>query len=458
MKRKAETTASSYREIFDSEARTNLDAASKLSFVRLESTFRKRRRAVYPKLPTDANEAIHSLEQDQSTFSTYFKGAIEAGKDKGIFFSSSKMLARLENYHGLIQVDGTFAYVPAIFDNMVTIMTLHHEHALPVAFVLLTGRTEQFYSALFNKLKELVSVDAPLQPQGTMSDFERAFLNALSNAFPSAIVHGCYFHYVQAVFRNLQKLGLRNLYRDNEIFKRHVKLFMALPLLPTNDIRSTYDELSRQILPITSTEKSLFSKFKKYILRFWLNQIGPEKLSVFGVRRKTNNNLESFHAILRKKIKQPNPNFYLFLEQLNNCVVDNDLKADQLDDGVPVSRPRDKKTIHNENRLRSLEEKLSDNRISPMEFLRASAYHVHDSVDNANVNENNEDEYSSDDENSQETNSDNSCVVCLTGTPDTAIIPCSHIHCENCSNRLLEHQQHCPRCRGPINSILRIYQ
>ena len=41
-----------------------------------------------------------------------------------------------------------------------------------------------------------------------MSDFELLLVQSLELQFPSACIHGCYFHFTQCLWRKVQSLGL----------------------------------------------------------------------------------------------------------------------------------------------------------------------------------------------------------------------------------------------------------
>jgi hypothetical protein len=45
-------------------------------------------------------------------------------------------------------------------------------------------------------------------------DFEAAAFNAVRNCFPNAQVKGCFFHFGQAIWRRVQRLGLVSLYNE----------------------------------------------------------------------------------------------------------------------------------------------------------------------------------------------------------------------------------------------------
>ena len=49
------------------------------------------------------------------------------------------------------------------------------------------------------------------------------------------------------------------------------------------------------------------------------------------------------------------------------------------------------------------------------------------------------------------------CCICFTEKADAAITPCGHAnYCMNCISKYPK-EKGCPSCRGPIQSILKIY-
>jgi E3 ubiquitin-protein ligase MGRN1 len=56
------------------------------------------------------------------------------------------------------------------------------------------------------------------------------------------------------------------------------------------------------------------------------------------------------------------------------------------------------------------------------------------------------------DQEKNEEGEEQECVVCLTNTRDTLILPCRHICvCHECATELNKNGQACPICRGGIH-------
>ena len=78
---------------------------------------------------------------------------------------------------------------------------------VPLCFVLMSRKNKKYYVALIRKITELM----PLTSVCVVLDFERALLwSAVRACIPEASLHG--FHWAQAVYHKVKKLGLQNVY------------------------------------------------------------------------------------------------------------------------------------------------------------------------------------------------------------------------------------------------------
>lgn len=55
---------------------------------------------------------------------------------------------------------------------------------------------------------------------------------------------------------------------------------------------------------------------------------------------------------------------------------------------------------------------------------------------------------------------DNLCCICATNNITTVIVPCGHsVYCNDCSlHENVKHSDHCPICRGNVDSIITVYK
>lgn len=78
----------------------------------------------------------------------------------------------------------------------------------PLAFMptqMGAPNTDQYVSVL----RKLVSFLPPVEIAGTVTDFEKALINACRIVFPQATHHGCLFHYKQVIIQMHIKLDQR---------------------------------------------------------------------------------------------------------------------------------------------------------------------------------------------------------------------------------------------------------
>ena len=98
-------------------------------------------------------------------------------------------------------IDGTFKVVPEIFYQLFVIHANYRDHIIPVAFILLSGKTGQLYQTMIN---EIIALVPGWSPRRIMMDFEKALITMFGRAFPRAELSGCFFHLSQSVQRYLQ--------------------------------------------------------------------------------------------------------------------------------------------------------------------------------------------------------------------------------------------------------------
>ena len=126
--------------------------------------------------------------------------------------------------------------MPVPFYQCLIIMVFDAAHKVyvPVAWILMSGKTKECYWQAFNWLTSAVE-DIDASYIGVY--FERAFFTQLGTHFPVAKLMGCLFHFKQAARRKMVDLGIP----DSEI-----KFAMA---------RGMYDLLT--VIPIDQLEKGV---------------------------------------------------------------------------------------------------------------------------------------------------------------------------------------------------------
>lgn len=111
-------------------------------------------------------------------------------------------------------------------------------------------------------------------PERITVDFERAMINACKKYMPYTKIHGCFFHFRQALYRKIVNCGLKKEYDNpNSIeFNQLASMFAALAFVPTKDVKLMLKSLCRHIRSLG--KKSYSKKFDEFIDYFEKTWIG----------------------------------------------------------------------------------------------------------------------------------------------------------------------------------------
>jgi hypothetical protein len=478
------SAASGLRSIFNRVTRNHPNGTD-VTFKQMEGAMYKRRAKSQPKVPYNATE-FNELIQSSESLSSFFQGAITLpnGRVCGSMFANNHLLEGLRAAN-LIAFDGTFFVVPKQYYQLFTVFFVHEHHFFPAVTVLMTGKSHEEYLAVYEKICDLVP---EFNPQVGMADFERASRNAAHELWDDLLVHGCFFHYSRAVFKNLQKLGLSKRFCRHLEFKRWMKLIMALPLLPSHMIHAEFEDLLSRDFDFDVADAANLRKFKIYLRRTWIDQMSPDVLSVHGMDSATNNGSESFHSWLKQEIKVHKPNAWNFVTHLNEILEDKSMDFRRLVQHGADSFVRDRRlqVQNNIERRRTAEQRLAQELITPRQFLNLVSYTFAGQIQQMvqalrnNPNVLNDDPEAVDvnalvdpiaipDQHILDVDEPNvplqqnqmePCLLCLIPrTVAYAFVPCGHQHCcQECCDRLLEAANpRCPYCRTQITGKLRLY-
>ena len=373
LKRRAENSSASLRQIFNDEVEVS-PVADQINFPQIIDSMNKRRRRMSPTLPQTPFEASQIVACDNERFGKHFRAMVNSSNqsdthpEMSLIFVSDTMKSLMgEGRIEFLQLDATFAVVPHLFYQHLTIMGEVNGHLIPLVHILMTKKEQCLYEATFYEIQRLFP---SLAPSHFMMDFERALQNSVRKVFLNVRISGCRFHQNQAIYRKVNTLGLAGLCKENESFHSWVKKLMALVLLPAESIAPTYEMLaSEPVQMLTVCDKEKLGKLKSYYNKYWLKQVGSEIMSVFGLRRKTNNDLEIYNRWIKNIFQSYHPNFFRYLDALNKNVAVWDRNINCLRRGIEIRRNRSRKSTENEKRSRLEEQKLSDGLLTPIDFI-----------------------------------------------------------------------------------------
>lgn len=216
--------------------------------------------------------------------------------------------------------DGTFDVAPDNFYQLYTVHGISNEKIFPCLYALFTNKRQCMYEDFFNLVKEFCEGRTP---ESITFDFEKAALNAAKLAFPNVLVHGCFFHLRQSIYRKIQALGLQTKYGTNKKFNHHIKMITCLAFVPIEDMVAAYQAL----LKLASFKEPEEVAFVQY---FEKTYIGSERRlpmferATWNVRYaiennipKTTNSVEGFHNRLKHGMRhQSHPALGLLMDVL----------------------------------------------------------------------------------------------------------------------------------------------
>ena len=130
-------------------------------------------------------------------------------------------------------------------------------------------------------------------------DFEAALWQSVRGVMPHVRLVGCLFHYTQALYRQIQALGLQQSYQTDVGTKSLMRCYMALPVLPAPHIQPVFEALVTMSPP-------LYNPFTNYIREQWIegNIFTVTDLSIFGMETRTNNDVEGYHYRINSKAQR----------------------------------------------------------------------------------------------------------------------------------------------------------
>ena len=144
-------------------------------------------------------------------------------------------------------MDGTFKVVKATYTQLLSdhafVKLSECEKQIPLVFVLMSGKFKADYEAGFEAIKGSVG-ERP--PEEVMVDFEPGFWSDMRAVFPGIRIKGRTFHWVQAVFKKIQEVGLPEPYSHDEGTHIFLRKLMALPFVHHELICTIFNSLTAE--------------------------------------------------------------------------------------------------------------------------------------------------------------------------------------------------------------------
>ena len=139
--------------------------------------------------------------------------------------------------------DGTFAVSPSLFYQLYTINIITKGKNLPLIYALLPDKQQNTYSKMYVML--LKSFTENEFPKSFTHDFEKGALNSIVENFTGINIFGCYFHFAQNLWKQMQQKKLSLSYINNKEIRFHYKLLKALCFVPPPDVINAFNLISK---------------------------------------------------------------------------------------------------------------------------------------------------------------------------------------------------------------------
>jgi hypothetical protein len=188
---------------------------------------------------------------------------------------------------------------------------MYRNKLLPAVYALVRRKTQSTYAYILRAIRTAAEERGLMfQPQSFLTDFETGLLRAIAEELPDTQQRGCFFHFCQCCYRQIQSLGLQQTYRENNAHRIILRVSMALAFLPSAEIAPTfvkYMQLVENYVPI-------LMPYMHYFNAQWMQVVPPSVWCVHGQAIRTNNHLEGWHYAMKRNIGKDHVDIHSFLK------------------------------------------------------------------------------------------------------------------------------------------------
>lgn len=299
-------------------------------------------------------------------------------EDRMVVFSTRRnmqLLAGSDHWYA----DGTFKTVPLLFHQLYTIHGLKENAAVPLVYALLPDKSEATYTRLLRAMKNLEPL---LSPRTVTTDYEKAMNNAFRTEFPNARLKGCFFHFTQCIFRNIQNRGLKQRYETDANFALHMRMLSAIAFVPPASVVHVFETLvDNDVFPPEAQEVI------DYFEDTWIGrpnrrqrrppQYPIEMWSVYETiledLPKTNNSVEGWHRGFQEQIGAMHPNIWKFIDCVKKEQNLNEVRIEQYVSGVEP-QPSKRKYRDCARRIKNIVDQYNPDNI--LDYIRGIAHNI----------------------------------------------------------------------------------
>lgn len=217
-------------------------------------------------------------------------------------------------------MDGTFQFCARFFTQMFTIC-FKNGHYIPLVFCLLPDKKYKTYIYTLNTIiNECEDIGVILKPKYITIDFETAIHLAVNEVWPLSNIVGCRFHWTQAWYRNVHKLGLSTEYKNNSSIGIWIQHTFGLLFLSPDQVSDCFTE---DLMTECPTDERLI-KYCDYLVDNYISEDSVFTPSLWACNstsmQLTTNSCESFHSHFNRNFYSDSPSILNWLNIIRNDV------------------------------------------------------------------------------------------------------------------------------------------
>ena len=265
---------------------------------------RRMRSTLYPRnLKTPAEVTAFLERRENPICESYLKTVrmnLLGKEERMVFLFFPDLLLKVDDQVTSYLFDATFRTCPAGFYQAFNVAADIRGQVTLLFTILMTKKAYELY---FEALRTIRDEFPQIKPLTATADFESAILKAIAAVFPDCEVTGCQFHSGHAINKKMKTFGIHRWIKSDHACNLLYRKYLSLSFIPARDICTRLRGLRLEIeSTLPAGAKSGFKKFHLYIKSYWIRRVRPERLSVFGKQRRTNNGLESTHAMMSRHL------------------------------------------------------------------------------------------------------------------------------------------------------------
>ncbi|XP_070550800.1 uncharacterized protein [Ptychodera flava] len=118
------------------------------------------------------------------------------------------------------------------------------DRIIPFVYALLPNKQQDTYLGV---LRQLLYVNANLDPQTVLIDYEQAAKSAIEEVFPNATLKGCFYYLSQNIYRKVQSAGLQAMYQRDSDFEISIRMLAATAYIPEDEVIDAFEYLAQNM-------------------------------------------------------------------------------------------------------------------------------------------------------------------------------------------------------------------